>query len=231
MSENLKSEIFSPSVPHGGAFTREEAGNRLLIRLEERGGECQKTLWELVVYYSETGQQERAVEFVERLLELSNDSEECASCMLTLGQLMEQMNDFGSAKVFYELALALKPREKHTSYFIHNNLGYSLIQLGLYEDAESYLKRAISIDPQRLNGHKNLGLACEGLGRLEEAAECYVTATKLYPSDTRSLAHLENLLSKNPNLYANVLDLQTRLDSCRNAVQRARASMPDFWAN
>jgi len=231
MSENLRSEISTPSLPHGGAITCEEAENQLLARLEESGGECRETLKKLVIFYGKLGQQERAAEFVERLMELSDGPEEQASYLLVLGMLMEQIGDYDSAKVFYELALALKPREKHTSYFIHNNLGYSLIQLGLYEDAEPYLKRAISIDPQRLNGHKNLGLACERLGRLEEAAECYVTATQVDPSDTRSLAHLENLLSKHSNLYANVLDLHTRLGSCRKAVQMVQAHVPHFWAN
>jgi len=227
MSENFKLQYSTPGLGPGEAIFFEESEKELLACLQDTWGECQGTLWDLVKFCSRTGQQERAVGFVERLLELSDDLDERANCLVMLAQLREEMEDYDSAKACYEQALELEPLEDSTLYFIHNNFGCLLNQLGQFEKAEPHLERAISIEPLLLNGHKNLGIAREGLGRLEEAVECYINATLVEPYDARSLLYLENLLRRHPELFAKVLHLQNRLDRCREEVEISQWDLPE----
>jgi tetratricopeptide (TPR) repeat protein len=227
MSENLKLQYCTPGLGPGEAICFDVCEKELLACLQDSWGECQSTLWNLVAFCSRTGQQVRAVGFGERLLELSDDPDERAHCLLALAQLKEEMEDFDSAKASYEQALELEELEDSTLYFIHNNFGCLLNQLGKFEEAESHLEQAISIEPLLLNGHKNLGIAREGLGRFEEAAECYITAAQVEPYDARSLVHLESLLSNHPELFARLSHFHSRLDRCRENVKVAQSELPE----
>jgi len=227
MSANLKLQYSTPGLGPGEAIFFEQCEKELLACLQDSWGECQITLWDLVIFCSRTGQQERAVGFVERLLELSDNSDQRANCLLALALLTEEMEDYDSATACYEQVLELEELENNTLYFLHNNFGYLLYQLGQFEEAEPHLERAISIDPELATGYKNLGLACEGLGRFEEAIECYITATQVEPCDARSLVHLENLLSRHPELFVRVPYLQRRMDWCREGVKIAQSDLPE----
>lgn len=227
MSENLKLQYSTPGLGPGEVIYFKACEKELLACLQDSWGECQITLWDLVIFCSRTGQQERAVGFVERLLELSDNSDQRANCLLALALLTEEMEDYDSATACYEQVLELEELENNTLYLLHNNFGYLLYQLGQFEEAEPHLERAISIDPELATGYKNLGLACEGLGRLEEAVEYYITATQVEPYDARSLAHLESLLSRHPELFTRLSHLQSRLDRCREAVEIAQSDLPE----
>jgi tetratricopeptide (TPR) repeat protein len=147
--------------------------------------------------------------------------------LLALALLTEEMEDYESARAYYDEALELEELEDNTLYFLHNNFGYLLILLEQFEEAEPLLERAISIEPELANAYKNLGLACEGLGRLEAAVECYITATQVEPYDARALVHLENLLSDHPELFARAPYLKLRLEWCREGVEITQSELPE----
>jgi tetratricopeptide (TPR) repeat protein len=100
-------------------------------------------------------------------------------------------------------------------YLIKNNLGYGLNWCGVYEQAEEYCRAAIRIDPARHNAYKNLALALEGIGKLEEAIVGYVKATERMPRDPRALGHLEDLLEKHPHLVIEDPELEEVVARCR----------------
>ena len=227
MAENLKLQYCTPGLGPGEAILLEECENELFACLLDSWGECHATLLNLAIFYGKTGKQERAVSFVKHLLELSDEPEEQARYLLMLAQLMEEIEDYDSSKVYYEQALELELYDEITLYFMHNNFGYLLNQMGFFEEARPHLERAISIDPERHNGYKNLAMACEGLGRLEEAVECYITATQSEPYDARSLVLLENLLNRHPELFVKAPHLQSRLDRCKSQVKIAQAEIPE----
>jgi tetratricopeptide (TPR) repeat protein len=146
---------------------------------------------------------------------------------------MERIRDYQGAARFYRQALIMEPCRNNVWYYIHNNLGYSLIQFQDYDGAIPYLRRAIEIDPELPNAYKNLGLAFEAKGDFTEAAELFVAATQANASDSRSLAHLETLILAHPELEVDLPDLPARLEACRNAVNIAQAEQPDLrmiWA-
>ena len=227
MSENLKLQYFTPGLGPGEVICFEECEKELLGNLQDSWGECPSTLWDLAIFCGKTGQQERALNFVKRLLKLTETFDQIAQCLLMSAQIAEELEDYDSAKAIYELGLKLEPLEDSTLYFLHNNFGCLLNQLEQFEEAEPHLERAISIEPLLLNGHKNLGIAREGLGRLEEAVECYITATQVGPYDARSLVHLENLLSRHPELFVKAPHLKSRLDRLRKDVENAQSEIPD----
>jgi tetratricopeptide (TPR) repeat protein len=135
---------------------------------------------------------------------------------------MEQLEDYASAIQSYAEALSLEPKNKSISYLVHNNLGYCLNLQGQSRKAERHCRVAIEIDPSRHNAYKNLGRSLEHQGKLLEAAEHYIEATKLNAADARALAHLENLISQHPELVGESPGISDQLKKCRQATDLAR---------
>lgn len=216
--------------PEGEALTFEELEQRFLRQLEANGGNCTQSIVNLAKVCAETGRHEEALRYLKQLIALSNDPEEHAAYHLALGANMERVGDFPGAVKFYRNALGMEPCNRQTWYFIHNNLGYSLNQLGQHDEAIPYLRHAIKIDPDYSNAHKNLGLAMEAKGQFAEAASFYVSATQANAADPRSLAHLENLMLSHPEVMLELPDLTDQLEACREAVKIAQGHQPDFEA-
>jgi tetratricopeptide (TPR) repeat protein len=228
MDPNFKFRFSVRPVPDGEALTFAEIEERYLKQLEESERKLVQSLTELAKLYSQATLHDEACRCIERLIALSNDPEQHGSYYLSLGCFMEKIGDYKGAAKFYGQALALEPCRTSTWYYIHNNLGFSLNQLEDYDAAIPYLRRAIEIDPGLPNAYKNLGLALEAKGSYCEAAELFITATQTDAADSRSLGHLENLISSHPELEIDVPDLLGRLESCREAVAIARAQQPDL---
>ncbi len=214
---------FNFVMPPAGAvpITLEEAERRLLEALEKgvQAGNPVPALWDLANFYKIQGQVEKARQLVHELLLKVPDLESKASLIMSLGQLAEKTKDFELAVRFYSEGVGMEPCSQLTWYYLHNNLGYSLIQLGRFAEGEAYCRRAIEISPITCNGHKNLGLALQAQGRYAEAAQCFVTATQANASDARSTAHLEELLKDHPELQ---FDFGPLLAKCQAAVDLVR---------
>ena len=119
---------------------------------------------------------------------------------LMLGVLRERRGNWSAAVGSYSRALAEGSQHKFLCYFGNNNLGYSLVQLGRFDEAEGYCLAAIEIAPSWHNAHKNLGLVRQGQGRWLEAAFCFVEAYRICPDDPRAWHHLTALLDTEPTI-------------------------------
>jgi tetratricopeptide (TPR) repeat protein len=148
-----------------------------------------------------------------------------------MGQLQEQLGNFEAAARFYRGGLELRAGPGATWYWLNNNLGYSLVQLGRPSDALEFLEAAIAIDETRPNAHKNLGLAHERLGSYAMAVMCFVRATQANASDPRSLRHMDDLIAAHPEVLVDVPGLGETLTECRSAVAFATAQQPDERAH
>jgi len=217
-------------LPNGQAVTMQEAEVLMRKQLEERGGNDIDTLWSLHTVYKTMDRYPEACKCLERILPLTEDLEKRAKCFLAMGCIMERMEDFESAITYYRQADAMEPCDKHNAYFIKNNLGFSLNQLGRYAEAISYLKAAINIEPCAPNAHKNLALSYQGLGNFALAARGFIIVTHANATDGRSVAHLEELLKAHPELLVDDPGLEVELTDCLNAVAIARAQQPDYMA-
>ncbi len=195
-----------------------EAEKILIKNLKEAGEDPRDALWELAQFYKVNQQHEKALERLRELIALLPDPEAKASCVFTMGQAMEQVDDYAAAIRYYKEAAALEPASTLTWYFIHNNLGFSLNQLGHFAEGERYCRKAIQIDSQMSNAHKNLGIALEKQGQYVEAARAFVAATQANAADPRAFGLLENLLKLHPELE---YEFQDDLEFCRKAVAAA----------
>ena len=200
----------------------EQQERRLLGKLQAAGNDPGQALWDLAQFYKRRGKLDLAIEILNHLLTLAPTLEHKAQIILTLGQTAENSKDFELAVRFYRQALSIEPCNPGHWYFIHNNLGFSLNQLGKYAEGEDYCRRAIAISEEWPNAFKNLGLALVGQCRYHEAAEAFVRATQVNASDARSLGHLEGLISEHPELE---YDFASRLRECRDAVRVAREAV------
>jgi len=131
------------------------------------------------------------------LVEMSPDPERLGNLYLALGVELEKSDDYDLAAEVYRKGIECGPKESDTRYFLHNNLGYCLNQLGKHAEAEEFCRTAIEIEPWRYNAYKNLGVALQGLGAFPEAAAAFLQAAIAFPFDPRSIAHLAVLLANN----------------------------------
>jgi len=228
MDDEGSLRFLAPDLPKMKEITPNEAEMLLQSRLKETQDRFEEAIWELVWFYSSTGRQELSGRYLLLLMELTEDPEKLAFYWLTLGQLMEQIQDFEKAIDCYKQGFRMQPTTPRAWYFINNNLGYSLVQVGLFEEAEPYLRAAIEIDPKRQNAYKNLGLSLQGQKKYSEAAIFYLESVKTCPADPRAFKHLEALVDEHPELTTQVPHLKEQFEVSREAVNLATQSLGDL---
>ncbi len=205
----IKSPPNTPAfiLPDSQPITPEAVEADLRARVTACEAALEEAIWQLVRFYSGVGRQGDATACVTRLLAGTTDPAKQAGGYLALGQLLEQERRYAEAEAAYALGLAIMPATKAVGYFLHNNRGYCLNELGRHAEAEVHCRAAITLDATRQNAHKNLGLALAGQGRFLEAARCLLEAIRRYPPDGRARRHLAVLLADHPEVLVEDLDL------------------------
>ena len=220
MEKSLDFRFEIPRTPDGLLieFSAGEMEKYLLKNLAEAGTDSTKELWQLAQFYKLSNQHDKALQRLRELLQRLPDPEDKAECVFTMGQTMEQVGDYRAAVRYYKEAFALEPAHTFTWYFIHNNLGFSLNSLGDFTEGELYCRKAIEIDPERPNAHKNLGIALTSQGRHRQAAHAFVAATQANAADNRAFGLLKALLKQHSDLAD---EFQEMLVLCERAVEAA----------
>lgn len=85
------------------------------------------------------------------------------------------LGDFDDAAKYLEMAREMDPRNAEILYF----LGRVRYQQNRFDDAISAFRAVLSIDPEHVKAADNLGLALEGKGDRESAAEAYRNAIEI----------------------------------------------------
>src|SRR5258708_18473393 len=202
MERRLDFRLEIPAQPKGPLIemSAAEMEKTLLKRVEDEKAEPTEALWQLGRFYQQSKQIEKGLTCVRQILALMPDLEKKAGCVLAMGQMMESAQDFEGAVRYYKEALGLEPVQTAPWYFINNNLGFSLNTLGHFSEGEIYCRKAIEIDPNRPNAHKNLGISLAGQGQYREAAQYFVTATQVNAADPRAFRLLRDLVKQHPEL-------------------------------
>jgi tetratricopeptide (TPR) repeat protein len=170
------------------------------------------------------GQVGDVLEYAGVLAAEAPDPERRAAVLLRLGILCERANRFEAAAKVYETGLTFEPKDWGTSYFLKNNLGYSLNQLGRFAEGEACCRAAIHRDPLRHNAWKNLGVALEGQRHFGEAAEAFVHAIRICPQDPRALAHLGQMAKREHEAVAAAIpDFDAAFERFAEIVEYAQA--------
>ena len=149
---------------------------------------------------------------IARLLADPADTVSVAKAHLLLGLEAEEKQDWEAAEKYYLRIVELAPADRMVLYFGHNNRAYSLLQLKRFEEAAAHCVAAIEIDGVRHTAYNNLGLAYEALGRPVDACICFLDAAARNAVDKRPWLHLQQLLSKTPDLLSRSPDLVERVN-------------------
>jgi tetratricopeptide (TPR) repeat protein len=161
----------------------------------------------------------------EELLARPCPPDEAARAHLTLGCVHEHESNWEAAIASYRQVLACDPEDTAVKYFGNNNLGYSLIQLGRFDEAEDCCLAAVDVDVHRHNAHKNLGLVYQGQGRWLDAALSFLTAYELNPRDPRAWHHLEQVLAARPVLLKQSGSLRAGVEAMQKAIVEGGCSV------
>jgi tetratricopeptide (TPR) repeat protein len=229
MEKRLDFRFSIPRPPDGPLveLSAEEMEKTLLKRLDDEQSQPAGVLWQLARFYQQSKQIEKSLACLRQLLAKTPGAEGKAHFVLAMGQLMESAQDYAAAIRYYKEALALEPVQTDAWYFINNNLGFSLNTLGRFAEGETYCRKAIEVDPNRPNAHKNLGIALAGQDQYQAAAQCFVTATQADASDARALRLLRDLLKQHPELE---FEFGEAAEFCQKAVEvaakKAEAAKP-----
>lgn len=161
--------------------------------------QLEEAIYEAAKYFASKGRYQYACHLLVRFADFTMDQEKDAFFRLTAGQVAEHAGDLNVAADEYRKGLENKISDEETAYFLNNNLGYTLIQIGKFDEAERYCREAIAIDSTRFNAHKNLGLALHGQEKYLEAAIALKKAS-LLSKDSRAGKHLKELLKEHPEI-------------------------------
>ena len=200
MATEIPSDTPSFILPNGQPIAAELVEADLRARVATCEDALEDAVWQLARFYSAVGRPEEATACVTRLLAGTADPGKQAGGYLALGQLLGQEDRYAEAEAAYARGLAIMPATGKVGYFLHNNRGYSLNELGRHPEAEIHCRAAIALDATRHNAHKNLGLALAGQGRLVDAARCLLEADRRCPEDGRARGHLTGLLTENSEI-------------------------------
>ena len=173
--------------------TLEELDKTLAQELHRCERELEHAVYQTAKHLAETDRHIQAYVYMARLAEYTLDESKKAFFRLTGGQILEQGGEYSAAAAVYRKGLECNTDDPETRYFLNNNLGYSLIQIGKHNEAEGYCREAIEIDQARHNAYKNLGLVLREKGQYAEAANCFLTASIIAPNDLRAARLLDEL--------------------------------------
>jgi hypothetical protein len=112
---------------------------------------------------------------------------ESLAALVDQGYALQQAGNIPGAEANYRYVL-----ERDPDNLVCNNLMGMLCRLSRrYEEAITYIARAIAIDPNDAKSHANLGQALLILGRYEDSADSFQNALSLDPSLESALVGLQ----------------------------------------
>lgn len=189
-----------------------------ILKKMNSADDLKKTLYDLAESFKNQENYGEAIFCYRELLERFADPQASVTYLFALGQIMGKMHDFENAVSYYQEASALCKVISNITYWINNNLGFSLCMLKRFCEAEKYCRMAIDLNPGLFNAFKNLGLSLEGQGKLREAIDAYITAIKIDAKDVRAMNLFEIILDKHPELNE---EYNERLEECRNLIEKS----------
>ena len=215
-------------LPDGKVVPIEDADGMysFLVGRSENAEKVKAMLWGIAEECLKKENLRAAHAYFDKLLSLADTPREKLRWLGKMAVIGERLRDYSSAAKAYSSALDLPQESSEAEYFLNNNLGLCLNQLGKHAEAEKHCRTAIEIAPEYHNAHKNLGVALQGLGRYADAAVCFIRATKLSPGDPRALQHLKDLIAVHKGIFEEIPDLLAQLSECQRAVYSGEGEPP-----
>lgn len=165
------------------------------------------SLSDIGVYCKEEGSFKQSRKYLFESLEIRksiSDSGDIASIYNNIGMLYDRMEEFDSAKIFYEKGLGIAQRIQHYSHqnSLLFNLSTNYMNKGEYDKSADMLLRSLDIAMQQNDSAKiarryqNLGNLYLKMKRFELALEYYGKAENLYSAISYQVSLIDVLINK-----------------------------------
>ena len=158
-------------------YKKARFANSFRWRLLEKGVEpktAAHVTHSLIVHLSRNGAAPEAGPAAER----ATPSPERVADLLRSGNKAFNEGDFRQAIEIYRGALKLAPAEPE----LLNGLGAALCRIGVYGEAERWLRQAVAANRDSVEAHCNLGTLLRLVGNVEESEQALRRALKLRPN-------------------------------------------------
>ena len=154
--------LWNFSLPNKSNSEKDNTEINLMDQINSKRYEIYRLTIELIDHYVNLGRIADAIIYVDWLADFSIDRGEKAQLFLRQGVHMECGENWEAAVEFYKVGISKNPVDKGLQYYLFNNLGFCLAKLGIFDESVLYCQKAIRIDSDQYNAHKNLGIALEG---------------------------------------------------------------------
>ena len=144
------------------------------------------------VIYTERGELQKALQHLEKVVQLQPDS---PAAHYNFGTALSSTGQATEAVEQYRHALRLRP-----DYAVaHNNLGHALLALKKPDEAEQQFRESVRLDPMNAGAHYNIGMIARARGDLPDAVEQFREAVRLQPDWIPAVANLAWMLATTPS--------------------------------
>ncbi|XP_013175362.1 PREDICTED: transmembrane and TPR repeat-containing protein CG4050-like [Papilio xuthus] len=115
---------------------------------------------------------------------------------------------------------------------LYNNVGHALEADGKYAEALQFFNTAVSVQPDDVGAHINVGRTYNHLGRYQEAEEAYVKAKSLLPKAKPGESYQARIAPNHLNVFLNLANLisknVTRLEEADMLYRQAISMRADY---
>ncbi len=137
------------------------------------------------VFYGNTGQLEKAKEYVEKAYELKDRVSERERLYISEKYYGYITGEMPKVIEVLEATARLYPQD----YVPHNNLAFQYLLIGRFEDARKEAQAAVRLSPTNISAHDNLTGAFLALGRFEEAQQIANQLKTTHPESSAGEFH------------------------------------------
>lgn len=115
---------------------------------------------------------------------------------------------------------------------LYNNVGHALEAEGKYSEALQFFNTAVTVQPDDVGAHINVGRTYNHLGRYQEAEEAYVKAKSLLPKAKPGESYQARIAPNHLNVFLNLANLisknATRLEEADMLYRQAISMRSDY---
>lgn len=189
VNEQAKEALYTQKV-HGHILLGQKKFNEALPKLLNGYREDKSARIASLVYinYKELKKQDEGFSFLQQHIE--NQPKDLASQILIANEYIEK-GQLTDAKKYYQLTLSLM--EMHS--LANNNLAWILYKEKKYNEAVSFVEKAIKASPNTANYLDTAGTIKMALGKKQEAIKLFTKATELAPNNDKFSSNLKKAIN------------------------------------
>ncbi|ESO89299.1 hypothetical protein LOTGIDRAFT_210330 [Lottia gigantea] len=125
---------------------------------------------------------------------------------------------------------ALKVNNRNAKLF--NNVGHALEKVSEYERALTYFQKAVSVQPDDIGAHINVGRTYNNMNLSKEAEQSYRKAMDLFPPIIAGKSYTARIAPNHLNVYLNLASLvskdESRLEEADKLLRTAISMRSDY---